>query len=256
MSTRPACQIYSAVRNMKLSGLVVRLRGVLVVLFLSTAVMLSGAQDGFAVGRERVDVTAAPWNAVGQVNTTAYGRCTGILIGRQKAVTAAHCLFNHATGRFLPPSSVHFVLGYDQGAYAFQTVAREIRMDPSQDGTRSLASAPRDWAVLVLADPAPMTIPPMPVAYGEPEVGADLSAAGFGRDRAYALTVARDCRHMGTAAPSLLAMRCPIIQGYSGGPVLNAAGQLVAITVATAKTADGDVALAVASAAWQAARER
>ena len=172
------------------------------------------------------------------------------------AVTAAHCLFNQATGRFLAPSSVHFVLGYDRGDYDFQTVAREILMDASQDGTRSLASAPRDWAVLILADPAPVTITPMPVVDSEPEARADLSAAGFGRDRTYALTVARDCRHMGSAAPGLLAMRCPVIQGYSGGPVLNAAGQLVAITVATAKTADGNVALAVASEAWRSADER
>ena len=49
---------------------------------LLAAVMPSGAQEAGGNGRERVDIIAPPWNAVGQVNTTAYGRCTGILIGR------------------------------------------------------------------------------------------------------------------------------------------------------------------------------
>ncbi|WP_062017240.1 serine protease [Aureimonas sp. AU4] len=229
------------------------MRIVIALLSILAAATPSHAQEVDNGTRHRVDISAPPWNAVGQVNTAAYSRCTGILISRQMAVTAAHCLFNRAAGRFLAPSSVHFVLGYDRGAYAFQTVASEIRMDPAQDGTRTLVAAPRDWAVLVLADAAPISITPLPVADVEPETGAELSAAGFGRDRAYALTVAHDCRSMGLTAPDLLAMRCPVIQGYSGGPVLNGAGELVGITVAGTKTRDGDVALAVASGAWRAA---
>ncbi len=169
-------------------------------------------------------------------------------------MTAAHCVFNPATGRFLPPASIHFMLGYDRGAYAFQSVARAIRMDGAQNGDRSLAALGRDWALLDLAAPAPASIASIPLLPQAPAPGTALRAAGFGRDRAYALTVAEGCRVEGPAGLHLLAVRCPIIPGYSGGPLLDADGRLAAIAVASVggqgedMTALGVLASAFASA--------
>jgi protease YdgD len=124
-------------------------------------------------------------------------------------------------------------------------------MDPAQDGSRTFQVAPRDWALLDLAEPAPSTIEPMPLAVGFPVAGEAFFAAGFGRDRAFALTVAADCRTLATPDTRLIAASCGIIQGYSGGPMVDAAGRLLGISVATARVDDRDVALAVPVSAWR-----
>lgn len=203
-----------------------------------------------AAGRERVDIAARPWNAVGQVNTASYGRCTGVLIGARLAVTAAHCVYNRAARRFLPPGAIHFVLGYDRGRFGFATVAAAVRIGLGYDPERPLDSLRSDWALLTLAEPAPSSVEPIVVAERPPEPGNTFASAGFGRDRAYALTVAASCRYLSGYASGLLAAECSIIQGYSGGPMLNGEGRLVGIQVAGGKGRNGEVAFAVPASAW------
>lgn len=200
--------------------------------------------------RERVDIASMPWTAVGQVNNGSYGRCTGVLIARQAAITAAHCLFNKSTGRFVRPASVHFVLGYDRGTFAFQSTVRAVRMDKDYDPTRGTAAAANDWAWLELVDPAPAKFAPVPVATWDMKDGGVLASAGYGRDRAYALTAVASCRYLLTTRTGLLVTECPITFGYSGGPLLDPEGRLVGIQVASGRLNGEDIALAVPASAW------
>ncbi|WP_161992577.1 trypsin-like serine peptidase [Aureimonas leprariae] len=212
--------------------------------------IVAGAYAQPATERLRVDVTTRPWTAVGQVNNGSYGRCTGVLVAPQAAITAAHCLFNKSTGRFVQPASVHFVLGYDRGTYAFQSTVRAVRMAKDYEPTGQTASAANDWAWLELADPAPARFAPVSIATSDLKRGDVVASAGYGRDRAYALTAVASCRYLATTAAGLLMTECPITFGYSGGPLLDGEGRLVGIQVAGGRLGGKDVALAVPPSAW------
>lgn len=208
----------------------------------------SNAQS--TVSTQPVDVTAKPWSAIGQVNTAAYGRCTGVLIARQLAVTAAHCLFNERTNRFLQPQSIHFVLGYDRGDYAFQTVAKTVRTGPAYDPMRPLDTIQDDWALLELADPAPDTIEPMPGSKQGGKTDGVFMSAGFGQDRLYRLTLVTSCRYLGRLVNDVIATDCTIEKGFSGGPLVDRDGGLVGIQVAGTQQNGREIALAVPTSAW------
>ena len=64
-----------------------------------------------------VDADVFPWSSVGKIYNSARSSCTGSVIAPDKVLTAAHCLFNRATVRFLQPDALHFLLGYKGGEY-------------------------------------------------------------------------------------------------------------------------------------------
>src|SRR5947209_8917489 len=65
--------------------------------------------------RQTVDIASPPWSAVGKLYNGIGGGCTAVAIGKDEVLTAAHCLFNHRTGRFLSSDSLHFLLGLERG---------------------------------------------------------------------------------------------------------------------------------------------
>src|SRR5688572_32958549 len=98
-----------------------RTRGLLLVAAVSIAMLgaASGATFGAPTGhREAVDEQSYPWSAIGKLFTEGVNECSGVLISRDKILTAAHCLFNYRTRRYIPPGSLHFLIGYRTGRYS------------------------------------------------------------------------------------------------------------------------------------------
>src|SRR5258708_33497181 len=57
--------------------------------------------------RVKADPNGDPWRAIGKLQATSGGlrsSCTGTLVGAAAVLTAAHCVYNLRTGRYISPA--------------------------------------------------------------------------------------------------------------------------------------------------------
>ena len=145
------------------------------------------------------------------------------MLGPRTIITAAHCLYARALGHFVPPASVHVLLGYADGVFAQHAVSVSYRV---AEGYDALATGGQgaDVAVLKLAAPiagpgVPLTLAEQPVAKGTP-----LLFGGYGQDRAERIAADLSCKALGYGVGvdgrPMLAHDCAGTRGTSGGPVL------------------------------------
>jgi protease YdgD len=173
--------------------------------------------------RRLVDATGTPWRALGRVQTELGSRCTGVLVGPRTVVTAAHCLVSYRTRRFVQPTSVHFLLGYDRGTYAGHARIVHFTVPPGFDPATS-QPAGADWARLTLDAPLGAPDRVIPLARRPVEIGATVTLAGYEQDRDEVLLADFDC-HVGgllrdRAGNPVLRDGCAATRGASGAPLL------------------------------------
>ena len=67
---------------------------------------------------EPVDEQRYPYSSIGKLYNETGASCSGVVISRETILTAAHCLYNYRTRRFIAASSLHFLVGYRTGRYS------------------------------------------------------------------------------------------------------------------------------------------
>jgi protease YdgD len=214
-----------------------------------------GAAYAAAIGplerhREAVDEQSYPWSSVGKLFNESGASCSGVVIAQDTILTAAHCLYNARTGRLIPAEALHFLVGYRTGRYSAHARIVSYRIGPGFDPLRYDQTSQSDWAVLTVAGRLPAEIEPLRLRREMSAAGTKAMLAGYGRERAFAMTADRDCElreRVGTG--QLLLHTCRSTFGYSGAPILVGTGgrevEVAGIQIAAMRSGGADVMIAV-----------
>lgn len=166
--------------------------------------------------RQLMETDAYPWSAIGRVNRRTGGFCTGTVIAKDRVLTAAHCLWNPRTLRWLPAQSLHFVAAYRRGEYLVHSKVAEIEIAHADVLKRRPPEI--DWAVLKLVDPVGRTTGVLPTGK---VMTSRLIQAGYSQDKAHILSVHSGCKIRGHSANKRLILHdCDATKGDSGSPIL------------------------------------
>ena len=216
------------------------------------ALQFRGEAYHFTVHREDVDVSRHPWSAIGALYNGSGSSCTGVVVARNRVVTAAHCVYNNRTRRFVPAESLHFLAGYRSGRYLAHARVARYEIGSGYDPLQYSETIGADWVVLTLIDSLPDDIMPLKLSREPAPSGTRAAIAGYRQDRRHAMTADRDCELREPIGGGRLVLHtCQSIRGYSGAPILVRTGkgefEVAGIHIATYRSDGSEKMVAVAA---------
>lgn len=196
---------------------------VLFLLFLLLALPLQAQTGDSRLQMLGTGDAARHWQGVGRLNTGGGGFCTATLIAPDRILTAAHCLYDRATGARIADDRMEFLAGWRTGrAEAIRSI-RRVAIWPQFDFTAGAAldAVADDLAVLELDRPIHSTsIHPFPLAEAPVATGTEVAVVSYARNRDEAPSIQQTCHVLDERPDGVLLFSCDIDYGSSGAPVL------------------------------------
>ncbi|WP_446728404.1 trypsin-like serine peptidase [Phaeobacter sp. QD34_3] len=188
----------------------------------AAAVCLSlGLPGGAKADESRQSVSTMPgWEAVGRLNIAGRNMCTGSLIAQNLVLTAAHCLFDPATGRRVDPGQIKFEAGLNgQAVKASRRVAKAVLHPGYRFGNGGIAQIGTDIAVLRLDSPInSRDIRPLRLAW-HADRGDTVGVLSYSHSHATRPSLQRGCQVLAKQNQTLVTS-CRVDFGASGSPVI------------------------------------
>lgn len=177
------------------------------------------------------------WNGVGQLEIGRNRFCTASLIAPGLVLTAAHCLFDPATGQRVDPALLRFQAGLRNGRADAERDVRRAVVHPDYVYSRKATVEDVNYDLALLELQSPIRLPSIqPFATGGvPRQGASVGVVSYAQGRAETPSYQKVCHVLGGEA-SVVLMSCDIDFGSSGAPVFEMEdGKPVIVSVISAK---------------------